>query len=71
MIDKNTLNGIYRKTSPYAGNEYKFRFDSDEELRERVEQVGLELGYIEHVTRTYNNGEELFEFITAEIKKLS
>ena len=67
LIDKSTLNGIYRKDSPYVGNNYNFRFDYIEEIEERLKEVDLKMSYKERVTRTYRNGQELFEFHTAEV----
>ena len=67
LIDKSTLNGIYRKNSPYTGNNYNFRFDAIEEIEERLKAENLKMSYKERVTRTYRNGIELFEFHTAEV----
>ena len=62
-LDSNTLDGIHRKTSPFSGNLYPFRFTTGAELRKALKNRGLRIVYDETVGRTYRGGKEYFEFV--------
>ena len=68
-IDSDTLRGIQRETSPYFGNAYAFRFLLPEEYRAQLQLAGLDLTYLETLSRTYRNGAERFEFVVIEATK--
>ena len=70
LVDPYTLNGIYRKTSPYTGNPHPHRFASPTHFKRLLEKNGLRVTYMETVSRTYRNGRERFEFLTAVGAKL-
>ena len=65
-IDSNTLNGIFRESSPYFGNFYPFRFTNPDEIKTQYGNHGIEINYSELINRTYNNQSENFQFITLE-----
>jgi len=69
MIDASTLNGIHRNDSPYFGNYFPFRFVHPKELRQAVEDNGLEVRYLETVHRTYFNRRETFEYVVMVAEK--
>lgn len=69
-IDKYTLNGVYRKTSPYYGNFYPFRFTSQKYYRRLLEKNGFETISSEKISRTYRSSREKFEFITIVGRKI-
>jgi ubiquinone/menaquinone biosynthesis C-methylase UbiE len=68
-LEPNTLNGIYRKDSPYYGCFYPHRFYEINELSRLLKSNGLEVTRKELLTRTYRNLEEVFEFISIEATK--
>ena len=70
LVDPHTLNGIYRKTSPYAGNPHPHRFVSPANFRKLLEKNGFQATYLETVGRTYRNERERFEFVVAVGRKL-
>lgn len=70
LIDKSTLDGIKRKSSPFYGNEYPFRFESAEDIQEKLKDANFNITYFEKVGRTYNSLSEYFEFFTIEAVKL-
>ena len=63
-IDRWTLDGIHRKSSPYYGNFYPFRFVTPTGLRRLLSAHGLRVTYLETVARTYGDQREYFEFVT-------
>ena len=63
-IDDWTLNGILRESSPYAPQDYPFRFISPEHYQLLLEGAGLNTDYLETVGRTYRGQDEYFEFVT-------
>lgn len=63
-IDEWTLDGIKRKSSPFFGNDYAFRFISPEHYRSVLEVRRFCVDYLETVGRTYNLMSEYFEFVT-------
>jgi hypothetical protein len=69
FLDTSTLDGIHRKSSPYSGNHYPFRFMSVEQYRDDLNKVGLNVVYLETTSRTYRNRAEKFEFISVEAIK--
>lgn len=69
-VDDLTLNGIYRKDSPYFGNFYNCRFETIEHLTESLQKNGFKINYFETVVRSYNNNTELYEFIIIEAEKI-
>ncbi len=69
LLDKNTLNGIYRENSPFSGDHYPFRFDDLKELEATHKKFGFEYKYRETVTRTYNNMSEQFQHVSIELIK--
>ena len=69
FLDASTLDGIHRKTSPYSGNYYPFRFMSTEQYRDDLVRVGLDVVYLETTNRTYIDRTERFEFISVEAIK--
>lgn len=68
-IDHFTLNGIYRKSSPFYGNFYPFRFSDPKWLRDLLIATGFHVSYLELVSRSYGNLSELFEFVVVEAIK--
>lgn len=70
LLDSSTLNGISRKSSPYCGNEYPFRFMSIDDVSNVLPKHGFKINYLETVSRTYNKGNEYFEFIVYEAIKV-
>jgi SAM-dependent methyltransferase len=69
FLDASTLDGVHRKTSPYSGNHYPFRFMSPEQYRDDLDKVGLSVVYLETTNRTYIDRTEKFEFISVEAIK--
>jgi len=65
-IDEWTLNGIYRRTSPYYGNFYPFRFSDPEDLTVRLTRAGIQVNQLELINRTYHNRQETFQYISVE-----
>ncbi len=63
-LDAFTLSGIKRPTSPYAGNDYPFRFISPEHYEDLLAARGFRVTYLEQVARTYRRLQETFAFIT-------
>jgi SAM-dependent methyltransferase len=70
-IDADTLDGVSRTDSPFAGNSYPVRFTTPNEFRAQARQAGFTVKYCETVGRTYRNGEEYFEFVVAEAVKIT
>lgn len=68
-IDASTLDGIRRKTSPYFGNDYPFRFITGKEYKSALDGCGMRCVYNETVGRTYNGGNEYFEFVVIVAEK--
>ncbi len=68
-IDSWTIDSISRKTSPFYGQNYPFRFASEEDCRQLFENAGMEVVYSEKINRTYQNGAEKFEFVVMEAVK--
>jgi SAM-dependent methyltransferase len=69
MIDPNTLDGIRRSDAVFAGNHYPFRFSHPSELSAQLQDVELNVDYMETLGRTYDGGSQYFEFIIAEASK--
>ena len=69
LIDKYTLDGIHRVTSPFYGNFYPFRFESGESLERKLVFTGFKIDYLETFTRSYNGRKEIFEWITVYASK--
>lgn len=69
-LDDSTLDGIKRKTSPYYGNFYPFRFMDFKDINRFFTKDKFGLDYIEKVSRTYNSLQEKFGFIVFEATKL-
>lgn len=69
-LDESTLDGIKRKTSPYYGNFYPFRFMDLEDVKRFFTKDKFELNYIEKISRTYNFMNEKFDFIVFEAIKV-
>ena len=69
FLDSYTLDGIRRLNSPFTGNIYPFRFMHKAEAENILSQASLYVDYIETVSRTYQRGEELFEFLVIEAQK--
>jgi len=68
-IDKYTLNGIHRRTSPYFGNNYPFHFISNERYEKVLSDRNLHVDYNEIVMRSYNKGTENFQHVVISAKK--
>lgn len=68
LIDVDTLSGIEREDSAYAGNHYPFRFLHPAEYVSLLALSGLEVGYNELISRTYRRGQESFSFLTIEAR---
>ena len=69
IMEKNILNGIYRTDSPYTGNHYPMRFESENNLRNVMALNKLKTVYLESITRTYSNQKEKFQFLVLEVIK--
>ncbi len=69
FVDKDTLSGIVRSSSPFVGQDYNFRFMHPEEYKENLINCGFQISYLETVQRTYHNQTEQFEFIVIEARK--
>lgn len=70
LIDKNTLMGFKRKSAPYFGNNYPFRFLNKKEYQNLLKSNNLKIKYIEKNIRTYNSMKEKFEFLIVECNKV-
>jgi hypothetical protein len=69
FIDNSTLDGVHRKTSPFYGQLYPFRFIEPEEFAALLEQRGLTVLRNERIGRTYSNRSEYFEFVSIHAEK--
>ncbi len=67
LVDKRTLNGIYRNNSPFTNNHYPFRFDDLKELEKMHKDAGFIYKYRETITRTYNDMTENFQHVSIEL----
>ncbi len=70
-IDRSTVDGIQRKTSPYYGNFYPFRFMGSEDVERFFDKERFQVSYMEKTSRTYGRMRERFEFLVFEVIKLS
>lgn len=62
LIDASTLDGLHRKTSPFFGQNYPFRFTEPEEFQALLEARNFDVPRNERIGRTYRNRTEYFEF---------
>jgi ubiquinone/menaquinone biosynthesis C-methylase UbiE len=63
-LDDHTLNGIFRKDSPYSGNHYPFHFWNKADYKKAITKVGFNVDYIESTKKTYCKGKEFVEYIS-------
>ena len=70
-IEPFTLNGIFRSTSPYAGQRTIFRFATPDGYSECLKRHGLAVTHLETVARSYRNRQEVFETLSVAAVKLS
>ncbi|MBP8017157.1 class I SAM-dependent methyltransferase [Candidatus Gracilibacteria bacterium] len=63
LIDNSTLDGILRDDSPFFGNDYQFRFMSNDDVYNVFNNNGFDIEYLETLSRSYNNQKEVFEFL--------
>ncbi len=68
-LDKFTLNGIYRETSPFSKNHYPFHFWDKEGYKETLINKGFFVMYLETVQRSYYQGQDDFEHIVVYARK--
>jgi len=68
-LDDSTLDGIQRKTSPYFGNAYPFRFIAPDEYAKALKARGFTVTSNERCGRTYGGGSEYFEFVSIAARK--
>ena len=68
-IDNSTLDGIWRKDSPYYGNSYPFRFMKEEDVEVFFDKERFIINYMEKISRTYDHFREQFEFLVFEAIK--
>ncbi|MBV0914174.1 class I SAM-dependent methyltransferase [Anianabacter salinae] len=68
-IDDDTLNGLHRATGPFVGNMHPFRFLHPRRYRTLLEEAGFAVTQCETLTRSYQNGAEIFEFVAIEGQK--
>ncbi|OFZ80467.1 MAG: hypothetical protein A2583_14280 [Bdellovibrionales bacterium RIFOXYD1_FULL_53_11] len=71
LIEPCTLDGIYRKDSPYYGCFYPHRFSEVGELEAVLSHHGLVARSSELISRTYNRRSEMFQYIAADAQKIS
>ena len=69
-IDKSTLDGLHRTTSPFHGQHYPFRFTEPEEFAALLEARGFKVLRNERIGRTYRDRAEYFEFVSIHAQKL-
>ena len=69
-LDDNTLRELTRPTAPFAPYPGPFRFMSHQELADELAQHGLTVEYAESLTRTYRQGQEVFEFLVIEARSI-
>lgn len=69
-IDDSTLSGIKRKSSPFYGNDYPFRFLSETDIPCFFDPKKWKINYLEKLSRTYNNMSEKFDFLVFELIKI-
>ena len=69
FLDVSTLDGVHRKTSPFYGQAYPFRFTEPEELQALLEARGFTVPRNERIGRTYRNRAEYFEFTSLHAEK--
>lgn len=69
-LDESTLNGIYRKDSPYYGCFYPHRFDEPGRLAGEIKTAGMTITGLELTSRTYRERTEYLECITVEAAKI-
>ncbi|SMM99273.1 hypothetical protein SPONN_395 [uncultured Candidatus Thioglobus sp.] len=68
-IDDWTLNGIFRKNSPFSGNHYPFHFWEEEDYKEALIKKGFSVNYLETVQRSYYQRQDHFEHVVVHAKK--
>jgi SAM-dependent methyltransferase len=66
MIDQFTLSGIYRKSSPFYGNFYPWRFADVHKLQIDLRRKGFGIDYVEKLTKSYRKMKENFQFLSVE-----
>lgn len=69
FLDASTLDGLHRKTSPFYGQNYPFRFTEPEELQALLAARGFTVPRNERIGRTYRNRAEYFEFTSLHAEK--
>jgi SAM-dependent methyltransferase len=68
-LDAYTLNGIYRKDSPFYGNEYPFHFLDAAVADDILREASMQRVSLERVTKTYCNMRESFSWLVGIYKK--
>jgi len=69
LIDEHTLNGIYRKDSPFYCQPYNFRFLDLNEYKELLQEHGFIVQYSEITSRSYGTNKEVFSWCVIEGQK--
>ena len=68
-IDAFTLSGIYRDSSPFAGNHYPFHFWEIDSYRDALLNIGFSVNYLETIQRSYYQALDRFEHIVVHAEK--